>query len=121
MDAGFKYLVAEAKLVLKIMNQKVVSLNEAKRKSEWNKREDERLRLHNNYRRSISLAPLSRKEFLEDDDQILEKRSEEEKLEEVELKESARILADVIQQELAPDIRSAQIVVKDEQDSPFQH
>ncbi|OOY42965.1 carboxy terminal-processing peptidase [Solemya velum gill symbiont] len=120
-DAGFKYLKAEAKMIHKILNQKVVSLNESKRKSEWNKRENERLRLHNNYRRSIGLDRLTKKEFLEDDDQLLEKRSEEEKLKEVELKESARILADVIQQELAPVIRSAQIVVKDKQDSPFQH
>ncbi|KHF25669.1 C-terminal peptidase [Solemya velum gill symbiont] len=120
-DAGFKYLKAEAKMIHKILNQKVVSLNESKRKSEGNKRENERLRLHNNYRRSIGLDRLTKKEFLEDDDQLLEKRSEEEKLKEVELKESARILADVIQQELAPVIRSAQIVVKDKQDSPFQH
>ena len=114
-DPGFNYLVAEAELIQRLKDKKTVSLNEVKRKQEWESQEKERLSLHNKYRRSIGLSPLSREEFEEEDDEVLEARREEENIDQVEVKEAAHILADMISAKLAPEIRAAQVSKRNEQ------
>ena len=55
---------------------------------------------------SLGLAPLSKAD--EDNEELTEKHKEEEKVEEIEARETARILADIIKQESNPVIRAAQ-------------
>ncbi len=108
-DAGFAYLIYQAQLLQDLKSKKTVSLNEEMRRREWNLREELRFGFHNAYRRSIDLPALTFEQFQEEDMQVLEKRREEEKLDQVELLEAGRILADVIRQQLAPVIRAAQV------------
>lgn len=108
-DAGFAYLIYQSQLLQDLKTKKTVSLNEEMRRREWNFREELRMNFHNAYRRSVGLPILSYKEFQEEDAQVLEKRREEEKLDRVEMLEAARILADIVRQNLYPEIRSAQV------------
>ena len=105
-DSGFDYLRGETELIDKLKSEKRVSLNFDKRQREWEGRDAERRNLRNRYRRSLGLDPLSKAD--EEDDDLVEKILEEEKVEEIESLEAARILADLIHQESHPVIRAAQ-------------
>ena len=105
-DSGFAYLEGESRLFEKLRNEDSVSLNFNKRQRDWNSQDAERRKLRNAYRRSLGLAPLSKAD--EDNEELTEKHKEEEKVEEIEARETARILADIIKQESNPVIRAAQ-------------
>jgi carboxyl-terminal processing protease len=105
-DSGFIYLQSQSKLFHDLKQEKAVSLNENKRKAEWAQQDNRRRALRNEYRRSIGLPPLSKSE--EEDDELTEKIEKEEKVDEIELNEAARILADVIQLRTQPVVRAAQ-------------
>ena len=105
-DSGFIYLQGQAELFHNLKNEKSVSLNEHKRKAEWAVKDDHRRALRNEYRRSIGLSPLSKVD--EDDEELTEKIEDEEKIDEIERNEAARILADVIYQQSQPVVRAAQ-------------
>ena len=107
-DSGFIYLQGQAELFHDLKNEKSVSLNEHKRKAEWAVKDDQRRALRNEYRRSIGLSPLSKAD--EDDEDLIEKIEDEEKIDEIERNEAARILADVIYQQSQPVVRAAQSV-----------
>jgi carboxyl-terminal processing protease len=107
-DSGFIYLQGQAELFHDLKNEKSVSLNEHKRKAEWAVKDDQRRALRNEYRRSIGLASLSKTD--EDDEDLIEKIEDEEKIDEIERNEAARILADVIYQQSKPVVRAAQSV-----------
>ena len=105
-DNGFDYLHGEAELIEKLKSEKRVSLNFEQRQREWNSRDADRRSLRNRYRQSLGLAPLSKVD--EENDDLTEKIIEEEKVDEIESREAARILADLIRQESHPVIRAAQ-------------
>jgi carboxyl-terminal processing protease len=107
-DSGFIYLQGQTKLFHTLKNEKSVSLNEHKRQAEWAVKDDQRRALRNEYRRSIDLSPLSKAD--EDDEDLLEEIEDEEKIDEIERNEAARILADVIYQQSQPVVRAAQSV-----------
>ncbi len=107
-DSGFIYLQGQAKLFHNLKNEKSVSLNEHKRKAEWAVKDNRRRALRNEYRRSIGLSPLSKSD--EDDEDLTEKIEDDEKVDEIERNEAARILADVIYQHSQPVVRAAQSV-----------
>jgi len=109
-DSGFIYLQGQSQLFHNLKNEKSVSLNEHERKAEWAKKENQRRELRNEYRRSIGLSPLSKAD--EDDEDLTEKIDKEEKIDEIERNEAARILADVIYQQSQPVVRAAQSVSK---------
>ena len=104
-DSGFDYLRAEAELIEQMKQEKHVSLNFGKRKQAWEARDAERRDLRNRYRRSLGLSPLSKAD--EENDDLTEKILEEEKVEEIESREAARILSDLVRQESYPVIRAA--------------
>jgi carboxyl-terminal processing protease len=104
-DSGFAYLKSEAKLFDTIKNQKRVSLNFKQRKQEWNSQDAQRRTLRNRYRKSIGLSPLTKAD--EENEDLTEKFIEEEKVEEIESREAARILADIIKRKSNPVIRTA--------------
>lgn len=105
-DSGFAYLKSEAKLFDKLKKRKRVSLNYKQRKDEWNNQDAKRRALRNRYRNSIGLRSLTKAD--EDNEDLTEQFVEEEKVEEIESREAARILADLIKQKSNPVIRSAQ-------------
>jgi carboxyl-terminal processing protease len=105
-DNGFDYLRGQAELIEKLKNEKRVSLNFERRQREWNGRDAERRSLRNRYRHSLGLDPLSKAD--EDNDDLTEKILEDEKVDEIESREAARILADLIRKESSPVIRAAQ-------------
>ncbi len=109
-DSGFIYLQGQAKLFHNLKNEKSVSLNEHERKAGWAKKDDQRRALRNAYRHSIDLSPLSKSE--EEDEDLTEKIEKEEKIDEIERNEAARILADVIYQQSQPVVRAAQSLPK---------
>jgi carboxyl-terminal processing protease len=108
-DPGFRFLTEEAAIVERLQDQRIVSLNKTRRVAEREQRENERLALRNIYRKSIGLPPLSRAQVEDDDDEVLTERREEERLAEVQLNETARILADSIRLGGQPVIRAAQV------------
>ncbi|MEN8175549.1 MAG: carboxy terminal-processing peptidase [Pseudomonadota bacterium] len=116
-DSGFRYLRGQAAMFERMQDRKVISLNEAERRAEWKRREDERLSLRNDYRRSLGLESLSKASGDEDDD-VLKQRREEEKVESIQLTESARILADLVTLTPYPEsgLRSAQVVRAENRD-----
>ncbi|MEN8212985.1 MAG: carboxy terminal-processing peptidase [Pseudomonadota bacterium] len=107
-DSGFIYLQAQAELFHNLKSEKTVSLNESKRQAEWEQKDQQRRALRNEYRRSIELKPLTKAD--EDNEDLVEKIDEEEKVDEIERNEAARILADVIQQHSQPVVRAAQSI-----------
>ena len=111
MDAGFQYLIAEAQMVEEMQDRRTVSLNENDRKAEREQRETQRLMLRNEYRGSLGLEPLSREQSEDDDHKVIKARNEEERLEQVQIREAARILADLVQARApeAPVIHAAQV------------
>jgi len=109
-DPGFRYLKEETAMIDQLQDQRTVSLNENVRKAEREQREEDRLALRNQYRRSLGLQPLSRSEAEDDDEDVVKTHKEEEKLNEVQVAEAARILADVIRMGGGPVIHSAQVV-----------
>ena len=106
---GFRFLREEGAIIDRLQDQKSVSLNEARRKADREQRENERLALRNQYRRSLGLRPLSREDADDDDDEVAKARREEEKLDRIQLNETARILADMARVGGQPVIRAAQV------------
>jgi carboxyl-terminal processing protease len=105
-DSGFAYLQGEARLFEKLKNEESVSLNFNTRQNDWNRQDAERRKLRNEYRRSLGLSPLSKAD--EENEELTEQHKEEEKVDEIESREAARILADIIRQKSNPVIRAAQ-------------
>jgi carboxyl-terminal processing protease len=102
-------------MIDEVQHQKTVSLNEAVRKAERQRREADQLALRNTYRRSIGLPALTQEQLDADDDDHLanKKRREEEQISRIEINETARILADMIRdQQDQSVIRAAQVEVK---------
>jgi carboxyl-terminal processing protease len=114
-DPGFSFTTARAKMIDEVQHQKTVSLNEAVRKAERERREAEQLALRNTYRSSIGLPPLSQEQLDADDDDRLanKKRREEEQISRIEINETARILVDMIREQQEQSvIRAAQVEVQ---------
>jgi carboxyl-terminal processing protease len=107
---GFNYLKGERVLFDRMADQKLVSLNEDIRRAEREQRENERLRLRNEYRKSAGLDALSQSDVDLDDDDLVKQQREEEHLEEVQVKEAALILADMIRARSQPVIHAAQVI-----------
>lgn len=97
-DIGFDYLVKENEVLKEIRDEKVVSLNEEKRKQSWEKRKQAKKERKNRFFSSIGVKPA----YDDDDDKIAEvkkKSAAEEDLKvirEIGVKEAAHILADYI-------------------------
>ena len=109
-DPGFRYLAGETRLVEDMQNKRSVSLNEIARKQEREQLENERLALRNEYRKSLGLKPLSRAEAEDDDHQKVKALNGEEKIERIQLDETARVLADLIRLATGgPVLRAAQL------------
>ena len=75
--------------------QKVLSLQEQKRKQEWEQREQARKEREQRFRISVGLPPLAQDESTEDK-QPPEQDEEEEAIKRIGANEAARILADYI-------------------------
>ena len=95
-DRVFQVLIEEIELLKENADKKTVTLNEAKRKIEREKLTATKDRLENEFRVAQGLPPLNEEE--EEEEEALDKAEEEEKAVEsdVILKESAKILNDLI-------------------------
>lgn len=97
-DVGFDYLVKEDKVLKEIRDEKVVSLNEEKRKQSWEKRKQANKDRRNLFFKSIGAKPAYDGED-DDVDDVKKKSAAEADLKvirEIGVKEAARILADYI-------------------------
>ncbi len=98
-DVGFDYLVKENEVIKEIRDEKVVSLNEAKRKQIWEQRKQAKIDRKNRFFNSIGVKPA---DDGEDDDEVadVKKKSAVEAdlkvIREIGVKEAAHILADYI-------------------------
>jgi carboxyl-terminal processing protease len=92
-DTGFKYLQNEERLLREIRERKLLSLQEKKRRDEWEQREQSRKQRENHFRTSVGL-PLLSKEQSEDDEMSSEE--EIEAIKRIGSNEAARILSDYI-------------------------
>jgi carboxyl-terminal processing protease len=97
-DVGFDYLVKQSEVLKKIRDEKVVSLNEEKRKQSWEQRKQANKDRKNRFFSSIGVKPADDGE----DDQIadVKRKSAVEAdlkvIREIGVKEAARILTDYI-------------------------
>jgi len=97
-DSGFIYLVAQAEVQRKVLNKKQVTLLKTQRQIEREKLETEQRERLNNFRISRGLKPQKK-----DDDSEMSKDSREKlskELDEIELRETAAILIDVMKMPL---------------------
>ena len=93
-NPGFDYLLAEEEDLMALEDRKTVSLNEAVRRAEWDRREQERLERRNRLREFRGLPPLASLD--EEDDEANEDEQEAESIRRIMLEESVNILADQI-------------------------
>ena len=94
-DPGFQFLLKEEALLQSVRDQKVLSLQEQKRKQEWEQREQARKEREKQFRASVGLPPIVQDESAGESD-ISEQDDEEEAIKRVGANEAARILADYI-------------------------
>ena len=94
-DPGFQFLVKEEALLKSVRDQKVLSLQEKKRKQEWEQREQVRKEREQRFRASVGLPPLAKDEPVEDEKHS-EQDDEGEAIKRIGANEAARILADYI-------------------------
>jgi carboxyl-terminal processing protease len=92
-DPGFRYLVQEYALAKEIREQKTISLNEARRRAEWDRREKARRDNENAFRALVGLELLPENPDPEADD---EDEEADEAISAIQATEAARILADYI-------------------------
>ena len=94
-DPGFQYLAEEEALLAELRSQKTVSLQEEKRRREWNRREERRKQDRARFRQAMGLPPQPEKK--DDDDTVAAADDEEaDDVRAIGLNEAARILADYI-------------------------
>ena len=106
-DPGFLFIEEQEKLLKEIRDEKVVSLNEEKRKISWEKREKQRIETRNRFRKAKGFSLITDDMTDEEKDKFDEE--DDEALKSVLRNESARILADYIRQEQFKLTRSANI------------
>ncbi len=95
-DPGFRFLFQEFALAKQITEQKTVSLNEAKRKQEWEQREKAQRVNENAFRKEAGLKLLPAiPDTAEDDDEDSDEAAEK-AISAIQAREAARILADSI-------------------------
>jgi carboxyl-terminal processing protease len=95
-DPGFQFLFQEFALAKQITEQKTVSLNEAKRKQEWEQREKAQRVNENAFRKEAGLKLLPAiPDTAEDDDEDSDEAAEK-AISAIQAREAARILADSI-------------------------
>ncbi len=96
-DSGFKYLLAQADVRKEALAKTSVTLLKTARKAERDKQENENLERINHFRTSIGLAPNELSD-LEDNSEVSNVEDENflEKVKQIQLKEAAAILADLI-------------------------
>ncbi len=108
-DPGFKYLAGQAELMKTLRDQDTVSLQEQRRKEEWEARERRRKAQKNAYRASLGLPALTdedEKTAAKEDEAGGEARKEKDDIDLIGLNEAARILADYIEnQRMAVQVR----------------
>ncbi len=99
-DPGFRYLAGKAELLTELRNQEMVSLQEQRRKQEWEAREQRRKTQKNEYRVAIGLPPLTddeEKSAKKDDAEKGDEANDKDDVDKIALNEAARILADYIE------------------------
>ncbi len=106
-DPGFVFIEEQEKLLKEIRDEKVVSLNEEKRKISWEKREKQRIETRNRFRKSKGFPLIS--EDMSDEEKDKYDEEDDEALKSVLRNESARILSDYIREEQFKLTRSANI------------
>lgn len=94
-DPGFQFLVKEEAWLQSVRDQKVLSLQEQKRKQEWEQREQARKEREQRFRASVGLPPQVEDESAEAN-RSSEQDEEEEAIKRIGANEAARILADYI-------------------------
>ncbi len=94
-DSGFKFLVSQAEVQRNVLGKKTITLLKSQRKVEREKLETERRERLNNFRISRGLKPQLKDE---EDSEIASESAENlsDELDEIELREAAAILVDVI-------------------------
>ncbi len=92
-DVGFKYLQDEARLLKEIRERKLLSLQEKKRKDEWEQQEQSRKQRENHFRTSVGLPLLSKEQAA---DEEMSSEEEIEAIKRIGSNEAARILSDYI-------------------------
>ena len=106
-DPGFRFIEEQEKLLKEIRDEKVVSLNEKKRKISWEKREKLRIDTRNRFRKAKGFSLIA--EDMSDEEKDKFDEEDDEALKSVLRHESARILSDYIRQEQFKLTRSANI------------
>jgi carboxyl-terminal processing protease len=106
-DPGFRFIEEQEKLLKEIRDEKVVSLNEEKRKISWEKREKLRIDTRNRFRKAKGFPLIA--EDMSDEEKEKFDEEDDEALKSVLRHESARILSDYIRQEQFKLTRSANI------------
>lgn len=96
-DPAFRFLEEQEKILKSISEEKIVSLNEKKRKISWQQREDVRLEARNRFRQARGLPMIDDDLDEEEKDKIDE--ADEKALQAALLNETARILSDYIHQQ----------------------
>lgn len=97
-DPGFRYLTEAAQMLQELRDLEIVTLEENRRKLEWDAREKKRKEMKNRYRLATGLPLLTKKdEEKKEKNGTLEKDDEEEdNIKKIMLNETAQILADSI-------------------------
>jgi carboxyl-terminal processing protease len=95
-DSAFRFLIEQNEEIIKLQNQKEVSLLESERKKEWIQREQRALDRHNRLRKLRGLKPLAKLDDEEDD--VADQEEDPEGINRIMQEETAKILADYIRQ-----------------------
>lgn len=98
-DPGFKLLTEEEDILRDLSERHTVSLQEEKRKREWDERDNKLKKIRNQFRLSQGLEPLSDEQ--EDDPEFEGEEEDEEgkSVKRIMVNEAARILTDLISQQ----------------------
>ncbi len=92
-DPGFKYLQDESRLLQEIRERKLLSLQESKRRDEWEQQEQSRKQRENHFRTSVGLPLLSKDES---EDEEMSSDEEIKAIKRIGSNEAARILSEYI-------------------------
>jgi carboxyl-terminal processing protease len=103
-DPGFEMLIARAKVLRELSNQKVVSLREKDRASESARREKVLKDQRDAYLRSQGITPIDEDDEHVDDEAL---ERQQEVISRIEVKEAARILVDAMREQEAERVRAA--------------
>ncbi len=99
-DSGFEFLLAQAEERDKAMKKESVTLLESRRKAEREQQEQAQRQRINELRRAFGMEPLKEEEIEDNDSAATSAKDEKfkEKVREIELREAAAILVDLIRQ-----------------------